>query len=81
MRLLCTCIQVIALYDYDAEDDQELDLEEGDIVAVIFKEDRIWWCGSCGGKIGMFPSTYVTAYSEGIFLYDFNTMKAESDFA
>ena len=60
--------KVITLYDYDAQDDQELDLEEGDIITVIYKEDRTWWCGSCRGKIGMFPSTYVTTYSEGIIL-------------
>lgn len=58
--------QVIALYDYDAQGDQELDLEEGDIVTVIAKEDEVWWCGQCKGKMGMFPSNYVEAYDEGM---------------
>jgi hypothetical protein len=59
-------LQVIALYDYDAQGDQELYLEEGDIVTVIAKEDDVWWCGQCKGKMGMFPSNYVEAYDEGM---------------
>lgn len=57
---------MIALYDYDAQGDQELYLEEGDIVTVIAKEDDVWWCGQCKGKMGMFPSNYVEAYDEGM---------------
>lgn len=60
--------QVIALYDYDAQGDQELYLEEGDIITVIAKEDDVWWCGQCKGKMGMFPSNYVEAYDEGMWL-------------
>ena len=58
--------QVIALYDYDSQGDQELDLEEGDIITVIAKEDDVWWCGQCKGRMGMFPSNYVEAYDEGM---------------
>ena len=61
-------LQVIALYDYDAQGDQELYLEEGDIITVIAKEDDVWWCGQCKGKMGMFPSNYVEAYDEGMWL-------------
>ena len=41
---------------------QELQLEEGDIVTVVGKEDDVWWCGNFKGKIGMFPSSYVEKY-------------------
>ena len=58
--------QVIALYDYESQGDQELDLEEGDIITVIAKEDDVWWCGQSKGKMGMFPSNYVEAYDEGM---------------
>ena len=58
--------QVIALYDYESQGDQELDLEEGDIITIIGKEDDLWWCGQIKskGKMGMFPSTYVEAYDQ-----------------
>lgn len=56
--------QVIALWDYDAQGDQELTLKEGDIISVLAKEDNIWWCGQCKGMLGMFPSGYVKPYSE-----------------
>ena len=52
------------LYDYDPQGEQELGLVEGDIVTVVAKEDDVWWCGQCRGKMGMFPSTYVDTYEE-----------------
>lgn len=54
------------MYDYEAQGDQELDLEEGDIITVIAKEDDVWWCGQSKGRMGMFPSNYVEAYDEGV---------------
>ncbi|XP_003388698.1 PREDICTED: proline-serine-threonine phosphatase-interacting protein 1-like [Amphimedon queenslandica] len=56
---------VIALYDYDAQGDQEISLKEGDVLEVVGKEDDIWWCGkfiNSGGKLGMFPAAYVEPY-------------------
>ena len=42
---------------------QELELEEGDIITIVGKEDDLWWCGNLKGKIGMFPSSYVEHYN------------------
>lgn len=56
--------KAVVLYDYEAQGEQELDLNEGDIVTIVSKEDDVWWCGHIGGKQGMFPSTYVEAYVE-----------------
>ena len=55
---------MLVLYYYEPQGDQELELEEGDIVTVVAKEDDVWWCGQCKGKVGMFPSTYVEPYLE-----------------
>lgn len=55
--------KVIALYDYESQGDQELELEEGDIIVVVGREDSVWWCGELKGKIGMFPSSYVEEYN------------------
>ena len=55
---------MIVLYDYESQGDQELELCEGDILTVVAKEDDVWWCGQCKGKMGMFPSNYVEPYTD-----------------
>ena len=55
---------MIAVYDYEAQGDQELSLVEGDIVTLIAKEDELWWCGQVRGLVGMFPSAYVEPYND-----------------
>jgi len=49
-----------ALYDYDAEDDTELTIKEGDILHVISETDG-WYYGTrkTDGKQGNFPSNFV----------------------
>ena len=39
-----------------AEEDDELDLEEGDIVLVFEKENDRWWRGMIGEREGWFPA-------------------------
>ena len=46
-------------FDYDAENDDELTLKEGDIVKVLDQEEEGWWKGELKGKIGVFPSNFV----------------------
>eukprot|EP00051_Salpingoeca_urceolata_P006597 m.87210 g.87210 ORF g.87210 m.87210 type:complete len:220 (+) comp14900_c0_seq2:87-746(+) len=51
-----------ALYDYTASNpDEEVDLAEGDVVAVEYKADNGWWVGTNQrtGRSGIFPGTYV----------------------
>ena len=65
---------MIAVYDYEAQGDQELSLVEGDIVTLIAKEDEMWWCGQVRGQVGMFPSTYVEPYEDqGSIVWQCNT--------
>ncbi|KAF7992566.1 hypothetical protein HCN44_004910 [Aphidius gifuensis] len=51
--------KVISLYDYHAQDLDELELKEGDIFEVIKEYDGGWWQGRLRGKLGLFPSNYV----------------------
>lgn len=46
-------------YDYLAENDDELNLTEGDMVKVLDQEEEGWWRGELKGKIGVFPSNFV----------------------
>lgn len=50
---------VKALYDYDANEADELSIRTGDLIVIISKDDPGWWVGSLNGKKGLFPSNYV----------------------
>ena len=48
-----------ALHDYDAENDDELSIKDGDVITVLTQEDEGWWEGELNGKKGWFPSNFV----------------------
>ncbi|XP_074159296.1 nostrin isoform X1 [Sminthopsis crassicaudata] len=48
-----------ALYPFQARQEDELNLEKGDIVTIYEKQNEGWWFGSLKGKKGHFPSAYV----------------------
>jgi hypothetical protein len=51
----------IAEYDYDMQEDNEINLKEGDIITNIEMVDEDWWFGQnrAGGGYGLFPSNFV----------------------
>uniref|UniRef100_A0A8C3VN50 Intersectin-1 n=1 Tax=Catagonus wagneri TaxID=51154 RepID=A0A8C3VN50_9CETA len=51
--------QVIGVYDYSAQNDDELAFNKGQIINVLNKEDPDWWKGEVHGQVGLFPSNYV----------------------
>jgi len=53
--------QCIVLFPYNAVNDDELTLEEGQMVAVVSKEveDKGWWKGEVDGRVGVFPDNFV----------------------
>ncbi|ELK38261.1 Intersectin-1 [Myotis davidii] len=51
--------QVIGMYDYTAQNDDELAFSKGQLISVLSKEDPDWWKGEAGGHVGLFPSNYV----------------------
>ncbi|XP_048202225.1 intersectin-1 isoform X3 [Perognathus longimembris pacificus] len=56
---LPTVCQVIGMYDYTAQNDDELAFHKGQIINVLNKEDPDWWKGEVNGQVGLFPSNYV----------------------
>lgn len=53
-----------ALYDYEAQGEDELSLRRGEIVEVLSMDSKIsgdegWWTGKIGGKVGIFPANFV----------------------
>uniref|UniRef100_A0A4W5N4M1 Intersectin-1 n=1 Tax=Hucho hucho TaxID=62062 RepID=A0A4W5N4M1_9TELE len=55
-RAVC---QVIGMYDYMAQNDDELPFGKGQIINVLSREDPDWWKGELNGSVGLFPSNYV----------------------
>ncbi|XP_015793672.1 SH3 domain-containing kinase-binding protein 1 isoform X1 [Tetranychus urticae] len=53
--------QARAIYDYKAQNDDELTIKKGDIIIILSKgvEDEGWWKGELNGKIGVFPDNYI----------------------
>eukprot|EP01134_Creolimax_fragrantissima_P007078 CFRG7078T1 len=49
-----------ALYDYTAQDDDELTFVEGDEVQILEEADEAGWCkAELRGKVGLIPANYV----------------------
>ncbi|XP_040194848.1 intersectin-1 isoform X2 [Rana temporaria] len=57
--VLPTTCQVIGMYDYIAQNDDELAFAKGQVINVLNKEDPDWWKGELNGQVGLFPSNYV----------------------
>lgn len=56
---VCSVCQVIGMYDYTAQNDDELPFGKGQIINVLSREDPDWWKGELNGSVGLFPSNYV----------------------
>lgn len=57
----------MALYPYQAQNEDELSFEKGDVISVIVKEEEAWWKGELNGASGVFPSNYVTPMCEYLY--------------
>ncbi len=47
------------LYEYQANESDELNIQPDDIIHIIDKYDQEWWQGELNGNVGIFPSSYV----------------------
>uniref|UniRef100_A0A3P8W1H6 Osteoclast-stimulating factor 1 n=1 Tax=Cynoglossus semilaevis TaxID=244447 RepID=A0A3P8W1H6_CYNSE len=54
------------LFPFEASNEDELSLKEGDIIHVLSKDtgEPGWWRGELGGKEGVFPDNFVTVVPE-----------------
>ena len=51
--------KVVAIYDYNADKEDELTFQEGQTIYVLKKNDDGWWEGVMEGITGLFPGNYV----------------------
>lgn len=47
------------LYDYTANEPDELTIAAGDVINIVDKYDVEWWQGELNGIVGIFPASYV----------------------
>lgn len=52
---------VVALYDFEAVNAEELNIRQGDTILVTNKDDSGWWEGTLNGQSGIFPANYVNS--------------------
>ncbi|XP_058232517.1 SH3 domain-containing kinase-binding protein 1 isoform X2 [Hemibagrus wyckioides] len=52
------------LFPYDAQNEDELSIKEGEIVSIVSKDcaDAGWWLGELNGKQGVFPDNFVKLF-------------------
>ncbi len=54
-------LKVVALYDYQAQRSDELSMQKGFVIKVLYKDNNNWWMGELpDGQQGFFPANYVT---------------------
>ncbi|XP_059353764.1 GRB2-related adapter protein 2-like [Carassius carassius] len=53
-----SALQVRAMYDFSAQDADELNFHAGDLIEVLDQSDRFWWKGVLRGRTGLFPVNY-----------------------
>ncbi|XP_071954916.1 nostrin-like [Antedon mediterranea] len=55
----CVYKQAIAKYDYDAQENDELTIKQGDVLKVLESMDDGWSKGELNGQVGVFPTSYI----------------------
>lgn len=58
---------VVAKYDFEARNHEELSFPQGGIIIIIKDIDDDWYEGSFEGKTGLFPKSYVEHCSQDIY--------------
>ncbi|KAJ8386094.1 hypothetical protein AAFF_G00176880 [Aldrovandia affinis] len=53
-------MQVRAMFDFTAEEGDELGFNIGEVIEVLDHSDSSWWKGRLRGRIGLFPANYTT---------------------
>eukprot|EP00049_Salpingoeca_infusionum_P026538 m.26275 g.26275 ORF g.26275 m.26275 type:complete len:219 (-) comp8809_c1_seq1:1309-1965(-) len=57
-------VRAVAMYDFVPVGEGQLALNAGDVIEVTHRDpENGWWTGSCGHSSGVFPASYVRAFT------------------
>jgi hypothetical protein len=71
------CERAIAIYDYDAQEANELSFKVSDEIIIIKRYPNSQWCkGKHGQKIGLFPANFVKTKTAGKMETNFGKVQA-----
>ncbi|EZA60460.1 Adapter molecule Crk [Ooceraea biroi] len=71
--------RVIAKYDFEGNDSEDLPFRKGDILTVISKDEEQWWTArNSVGQTGSIPVPYVQKYDEDSHMIIENNSRPES---
>lgn len=60
------CEKVVAKYDFDGNDPDDLPFRKGEILTIVSKDEEQWWTArNSTNQIGSIPVPYVQKYEEG----------------
>ncbi|KAK7086299.1 hypothetical protein SK128_026851 [Halocaridina rubra] len=60
------CEKVVAKYDFEGSDQDDLPFKKGEILTIISKDEEQWWTARNSlGQTGSIPVPYVQKYEEG----------------
>jgi len=57
-------LTALVLYDYNAEQEDEITISRGDLLLVFDQDPSGWWTGECGDQYGLFPGGFVKILTE-----------------
>jgi hypothetical protein len=73
-RNLFSFLEVLVLFDYDGQAEDELTIRKGDVIVDVKKLDGGWWHGKLktlkGSIQGLFPDNFVMVLLISIFLLE-----------
>jgi len=69
-----TAVEAVVMYDYTAQQDDELTLKVGDVIRNIVKIGGGWWEGVLNGRKGVFPDNFVKVNNYAVFYTVFHVM-------
>lgn len=55
--------KVIAEFDHEADEDDELEFKEGDVITVLQEDSSGWWLGTLENRRGIFPANYTKPFT------------------
>ena len=68
-RRQCGFVEVIVIYNYKAQEDDELTLRVNDIIKDVTVGEGGWWTGVLNGKRGFFPDNFVQVTNNSLNLF------------